>query len=146
MPGGLKRRVFAGSCLVLKGNGADVAMHCVPPVKRQRMSITLRRCAALSRVAEGSVSMPIARLGGAVVISGCRRAALPARCSHGSSGHTCLAVGTDFETLEQPGVIDAGFHPAHHMNMSSAKMVILHCSNTAPTWRLSFKGRLADHG
>lgn len=40
----------AGSCLVLKGNGADVAMHCVPPVKRRRMSITLRRCAALSRV------------------------------------------------------------------------------------------------
>lgn len=41
--------VCAGSCLVLKGNGADVAMHCVPPVKRRRMSITLRRCAALSR-------------------------------------------------------------------------------------------------
>ncbi len=33
----------AGSCLVLKGNGADVAQHCVPPVKRKRMSITLRR-------------------------------------------------------------------------------------------------------
>ena len=34
----------AGSCLVLKGNGADVAMHCVPPVSEKRMSITLRRC------------------------------------------------------------------------------------------------------
>ena len=33
----------AGSCLVLKGNGADVAMHCVPPVAQRRMSITLRR-------------------------------------------------------------------------------------------------------
>lgn len=33
----------AGSCLVLKGNGADVAMHCVPPVRAKRMSITLRR-------------------------------------------------------------------------------------------------------
>lgn len=32
-----------GSCLVLKGNGADVAQHCVPPVNRKRMSITLRR-------------------------------------------------------------------------------------------------------
>ncbi|KAK9827578.1 hypothetical protein WJX81_000091 [Elliptochloris bilobata] len=32
-----------GSCLVLKGNGGDVAMHCVPPVERRRMSITLRR-------------------------------------------------------------------------------------------------------
>lgn len=35
--------VRAGSCLVLAGNGADVAMHCVPPVKRRRMSITLRK-------------------------------------------------------------------------------------------------------
>ncbi|EIE18868.1 hypothetical protein COCSUDRAFT_20284, partial [Coccomyxa subellipsoidea C-169] len=34
-----------GSCLVLKGNGADVAMHCVPPVSQRRMSITLRKCA-----------------------------------------------------------------------------------------------------
>ena len=34
----------AGSCLVLKGNGADVAMHCVPPVSAKRISITLRRC------------------------------------------------------------------------------------------------------
>ena len=34
----------AGSCLVLKGNGADVAMHCVPPVSAKRMSVTLRRC------------------------------------------------------------------------------------------------------
>ena len=33
----------AGSCLVLKGNGADVAQHCVPPVSTRRMSITLRR-------------------------------------------------------------------------------------------------------
>ena len=33
----------AGSCLVLKGNGADIAMHCVPPVQRRRMSITLRK-------------------------------------------------------------------------------------------------------
>ncbi|CAK0786469.1 hypothetical protein CVIRNUC_009682 [Coccomyxa viridis] len=32
-----------GSCLVLKGNGADLAMHCVPPVTERRMSITLRR-------------------------------------------------------------------------------------------------------
>ncbi|KAL3142111.1 hypothetical protein ABBQ32_004729 [Trebouxia sp. C0010 RCD-2024] len=32
-----------GSCLVLKGNGADVAQHCVPPVTARRMSITLRR-------------------------------------------------------------------------------------------------------
>ncbi|KAL0021789.1 hypothetical protein WJX77_000694 [Trebouxia sp. C0004] len=32
-----------GSCLVLKGNGADVAQHCVPPVNARRMSITLRR-------------------------------------------------------------------------------------------------------
>ncbi|KAK9828875.1 hypothetical protein WJX72_002516 [[Myrmecia] bisecta] len=32
-----------GSCLVLKGNGADVAMHCVPPVSERRMSITLRK-------------------------------------------------------------------------------------------------------
>ena len=28
---------------MLKGNGADVAMHCVPPVAQRRMSITLRR-------------------------------------------------------------------------------------------------------
>ena len=35
--------LFAGSCLVLKGNGADVAQHCVPPVNARRMSITLRR-------------------------------------------------------------------------------------------------------
>lgn len=35
--------VYAGSCLVLKGNGADVAQHCVPPVTARRMSITLRR-------------------------------------------------------------------------------------------------------
>jgi len=28
---------------VLKGNGADVAQHCVPPVNGRRMSITLRR-------------------------------------------------------------------------------------------------------
>lgn len=33
----------AGSCLVLKGAGADVAKHCVPPVTARRMSITLRR-------------------------------------------------------------------------------------------------------
>ena len=33
----------AGSCLVLKGNGADIAQHCVPPVGARRMSITLRR-------------------------------------------------------------------------------------------------------
>ena len=33
----------AGSCLVLKGNGADVSQHCVPPVSARRMSITLRR-------------------------------------------------------------------------------------------------------
>ncbi|BDA48977.1 probable RNA demethylase ALKBH5 at C-terminar half [Coccomyxa sp. Obi] len=32
-----------GSCLVLKGNGADVAMHCVPCVSQRRMSITLRK-------------------------------------------------------------------------------------------------------
>ena len=36
----------AGSCLVLKGNGADVAPHCVPPVSARRMSITLRRYSA----------------------------------------------------------------------------------------------------
>ncbi|DBB10995.1 TPA: hypothetical protein ACH3X3_006476 [Trebouxia sp. C0006] len=35
-----------GSCLVLKGNGADVAQHCVPPVNARRMSITLRRLTA----------------------------------------------------------------------------------------------------
>lgn len=29
---------------MLKGNGADVAQHCVPPVTARRMSITLRRC------------------------------------------------------------------------------------------------------
>jgi hypothetical protein len=33
----------AGSCLVLKGNGADLSMHCVPPVSARRMSVTLRR-------------------------------------------------------------------------------------------------------
>ena len=27
---------------MLKGNGADLAMHCVPPVGARRMSITLR--------------------------------------------------------------------------------------------------------
>ena len=53
---GIEGALCAGSCLVLKGNGADVAMHCVPPVKRRRMSITLRRCAALCRVAWGSQS------------------------------------------------------------------------------------------
>lgn len=37
--------VRAGSVLVLKGNGADVAQHCVPPVTARRMSITLRKCA-----------------------------------------------------------------------------------------------------
>jgi hypothetical protein len=34
--------VGTGSCLVLKGKGADVAMHCVPPVTAKRISITLR--------------------------------------------------------------------------------------------------------
>lgn len=34
---------LTGSCLVLKGNGADVAQHCVPPVSSRRISITLRR-------------------------------------------------------------------------------------------------------
>lgn len=33
----------AGSCLVLKGYGGDQAMHCVPPVRSRRISITLRR-------------------------------------------------------------------------------------------------------
>ena len=28
---------------MLAGNGADVAMHCIPPVKSRRISITLRR-------------------------------------------------------------------------------------------------------
>ncbi|KAI3434973.1 hypothetical protein D9Q98_003025 [Chlorella vulgaris] len=32
-----------GSCLVLKGYGGDQAMHCVPPVRSRRISITLRR-------------------------------------------------------------------------------------------------------
>lgn len=40
--------VRAGSVLVLKGNGADVAQHCVPPVTARRMSITLRKCAPLT--------------------------------------------------------------------------------------------------
>ncbi|GMH32701.1 hypothetical protein BSKO_00535 [Bryopsis sp. KO-2023] len=31
-----------GSCLVLKGNGADIAQHCIPSVKSRRISITLR--------------------------------------------------------------------------------------------------------
>eukprot|EP00884_Botryococcus_braunii_P015043 jgi/Botrbrau1/2353/Bobra.39_1s0038.2 len=35
-----------GSCLVLKGNGADLAMHCVPPVTERRISITLRHMGA----------------------------------------------------------------------------------------------------
>ena len=41
---------LAGSCLVLAGNGADVAMHCIPPVKRRRISITLRRYASTLHV------------------------------------------------------------------------------------------------
>ncbi|XP_070052278.1 RNA demethylase ALKBH9B-like [Nicotiana tomentosiformis] len=32
-----------GSVLVLKGNGADVAKHCVPAVRTKRISITFRR-------------------------------------------------------------------------------------------------------
>ncbi|CAN8327950.1 unnamed protein product [Cochlearia groenlandica] len=32
-----------GSVLVLKGNGADVAKHCVPPVPTKRISITFRK-------------------------------------------------------------------------------------------------------
>jgi mRNA N6-methyladenine demethylase len=38
-----------GSCLVLKGNGADLAMHCVPPVSDRRISITLRKMGAPHR-------------------------------------------------------------------------------------------------
>ncbi len=51
--------LFAGSCLVLKGNGADVAQHCVPPVNARRMSITLRRytCTAVMHLA--TVSVPL---------------------------------------------------------------------------------------
>jgi alkylated DNA repair protein alkB family protein 5 len=29
--------------LVLKGNGADMAKHCIPSVKARRISITLRK-------------------------------------------------------------------------------------------------------
>ena len=36
--------VTPGSCLVLKGNGADIAKHCVPAVTKPRISITLRKC------------------------------------------------------------------------------------------------------
>ncbi|CAN7068697.1 unnamed protein product, partial [Brassica oleracea var. botrytis] len=32
-----------GSVLVLKGNGADVAKHCVPAVPQKRISITFRK-------------------------------------------------------------------------------------------------------
>jgi hypothetical protein len=32
-----------GSLLVLQGNGADVAQHCVPRVTAERVSVTLRR-------------------------------------------------------------------------------------------------------
>ncbi|XP_020598913.1 uncharacterized protein LOC110038413 [Phalaenopsis equestris] len=32
-----------GSVLILKGNGADVAKHCIPGVLYTRVSITLRR-------------------------------------------------------------------------------------------------------
>ena len=31
------------SLLVLQGNGADVAKHCIPKVKERRISITLRK-------------------------------------------------------------------------------------------------------
>ncbi|CAL5222804.1 g5221 [Coccomyxa viridis] len=31
------RTIYVGSCLVLKGNGADAAMHCVPPISEERM-------------------------------------------------------------------------------------------------------------
>jgi hypothetical protein len=31
------------SLLVLSGNGADMAKHCVPAVKQRRISITLRK-------------------------------------------------------------------------------------------------------
>ena len=32
-----------GSVLVLQGNGADVAKHCVPAVRGERISITFRK-------------------------------------------------------------------------------------------------------
>lgn len=31
------------SCLVVKGNSAEVAMHSLPPVSQRRISITFRR-------------------------------------------------------------------------------------------------------
>ncbi|XP_028777374.1 RNA demethylase ALKBH9B-like [Neltuma alba] len=39
----------AGSVLVLNGNGADVAKHCVPAVSSKRISITFRRMDASKR-------------------------------------------------------------------------------------------------
>ena len=53
---------------MLKGNGADVAQHCVPPVNARRMSITLRRYTLIA-------IMPLAVVSGFVVaasLEGCR--------------------------------------------------------------------------
>ncbi len=51
-----------GSCLVLGGAGADVAMHCVPRVARRRISVTLRRvgpaAAAALRAARAAAGAP----------------------------------------------------------------------------------------
>ena len=42
-PGSTSIRLPAGSVLVLAGNGADVAKHCVPAVPAKRISITFRK-------------------------------------------------------------------------------------------------------
>ena len=39
-----------GSLLVLQGNGADVAQHCVPRVTEDRVSVTLRRMRPVFKV------------------------------------------------------------------------------------------------
>lgn len=39
-------RIAAGSCLLLQGNAAGMAMHCVPAVSQRRVTVTLCRHAA----------------------------------------------------------------------------------------------------
>ncbi|XP_020586604.1 RNA demethylase ALKBH5-like [Phalaenopsis equestris] len=41
--GSVKISLPRGSVLILNGNGADIAKHCIPGVRHRRVSITFRR-------------------------------------------------------------------------------------------------------
>ena len=63
-----------GSVLVLDGNGADVAKHCIPSVRARRVSITFRRIGDAKREAchSGEPAAPNALSAAAAVLPTCR--------------------------------------------------------------------------